>query len=85
MRAQPVNGVMQTDHSAGVCLHLGSAGERCYRPAMIGGFCEKHDPERISRSPLALARMAAALLLLFAFLWPLIADVVRELQHWLHK
>jgi hypothetical protein len=28
-------------------------------------------------------RLAAALLLLFALLWPLIADVMREFRHWL--
>jgi len=73
---------MQTGYSAGTCLHLGAGGTRCYRPAAAGGFCEKHDPERESRSPLALVRLAAALLLLFALLWPLIADVARELRHW---
>ena len=83
MRAQPVNGAMQTGYSAGTCLHLGASGTRCYRPATVGGFCEKHDPERQSRSPLSLVRLAAALLLLFALLWPLIADVMRELRHWL--
>jgi hypothetical protein len=62
---------------------LGAGGERCYRPATLGGFCEKHDPERESRSPQSLARLAAALLLLWALLWPVIADVVRELRHWL--
>jgi uncharacterized protein DUF5763 len=85
VRAQPVNGAMQTGYSAGTCLHLGASGKRCYRPATSGGFCEKHDPERQSRSPLSLVRLGAALLLLWAVLWPVIADVVRELQRWLHK
>jgi hypothetical protein len=85
VRAQPVNGAMQTAYSAGTCLHLGTSGERCYRPASSGGFCDKHNPERESRSPLSLVRLAAALLLLFALLWPLIADVARELHRWLHE
>ena len=46
MRAQPVNGAMQTDEVTPKCLHFGPAGKRCSRPAAIGGFCEKHDPER---------------------------------------
>ncbi len=83
MRAQPVNGAMQTDGVTPKCLHLGPAGKRCSRPAAIGGFCEKHDPERTATPGLPLLRMAAAVLLLFALLWPLLADVVRELRSWL--
>jgi hypothetical protein len=83
VRAQPVNGAMQTGYSAGTCLHLGAGGTRCYRTATAGGFCEKHDPERTSPSAFSLGRLAAALVLLWALLWPVIADVVRELRHWL--
>ncbi len=83
MRAQPVNGVMQTDEVAPKCLHFGPNGKRCSRPAAIGGFCDKHDPERAAPPDLPLLRMAAAVLLLIALLWPLLADVVRELRSWL--
>ena len=73
---------MQTGHSTGICLHLGAGGKRCFRPALAGGFCERHDPERTSRSAFSLVRLAAALFLLWALLWPVIADVVRELRQW---
>ena len=83
MRGQPVNGATQTGHSAGICLHLGAGGERCFRPAAAGGFCERHDPEGSSKPAFSMVRIAAALLLLWALLWPLIADVIRELRGWL--
>ena len=83
MRAQPVNGAMQTDLLDGTCLYLGADGKRCFRPAAIGGFCEKHDPERSSRHAVSLVRVAAALMLLWVLLWPVIADAVRELRRWL--
>jgi hypothetical protein len=51
---------------------------------METGFCERHDPEQTSRSAFSLVRLAAALLLLWALLWPVIADVVRELRQWLN-
>ena len=83
MSTQPVNGAIETGHSAGTCLHFGTDGKRCYRAATISGFCERHDPERTQRSAFSLVRLAAALLLLWALLWPVIADVVRELRGWL--
>lgn len=83
MGLQPVNGSQQTARFAGTCLHLGADGERCYRPALASGFCEKHDPEFRSSAPGSWLRAIAALLLLFALLWPLISDVLRELRGWL--
>ncbi len=79
MRAQPVNGAMQTGDVGPVCLYLGANGRRCERVAVQGGFCERHNPERESKPLISVARVFAALLLVFALLWPLIADVLREM------
>jgi Family of unknown function (DUF5763) len=70
---------MQTGVGGPACLYLGPDGRRCERPAAEGGFCKRHDPERESKPLVSLGRIFAALLLVAALLWPLIADVLREI------
>jgi len=68
----------------GPCLYLGPAGERCTRPALAGGFCEKHGlGGRVEafRNP---ARILAALAGIVALLWPYVSDLVREIMRWAH-
>jgi hypothetical protein len=71
---------MKTDAGASTCLYFGPDGKRCERAAAEGGFCEKHDPERTSRPLVTLLRIAAAVMLLVALIWPLLADFLRELR-----
>ena len=64
----------------GPCLYLGPAGQRCKRLALEGGFCALHQPGSPTpvRSAVSPRRVGVALTIL-ALLWPILADVVREL------
>lgn len=66
-----------------LCLYLGPAGERCYRPALDNGFCPSHQP---NASPGALRdasrsrkKKAAATVGIIAAFWPLIEELIRQL------
>jgi hypothetical protein len=64
----------------GPCLYIGPAGQRCSRSAVEGGFCPRHrigEPSEAPNRPV-LKRFIAVIGVLVA-LWPLIADLVREL------
>jgi hypothetical protein len=73
----------------GPCLYLGPAGERCTRPAMEGGFCARHrrsgskyaeGPGEDSRFRLELTpKRLGALIAAAAALWPIVADLVKEI------
>jgi hypothetical protein len=66
----------------GPCLYLGPAGQRCSRRALEGGFCARHQPEARRFAGLSVAqisRRAVAIFGLLAVLWPVLADVIREL------
>jgi hypothetical protein len=66
----------------GPCLYLGPAGQRCDRRAFDGGFCARHQPGGSGVSALSLpqiSRRGAAVIGLLAVLWPVLADVVREI------
>ncbi len=80
---ETVNGEIRTSSSSGTCLHIAHSGERCTRPARFGVFCERHDPQATPRPMMPLVRMAAAVFLLMVFLWPLVADLVREIARWI--
>jgi len=69
----------------GPCLYLGSAGERCNRPALPGGFCDKHRAGQRSlpmRNPARILAVAGAIV---ALLWPYVEDVVHEIFRWMHS
>jgi hypothetical protein len=69
----------------GPCLYLGPSGQRCDRPALAGGYCEIHRP---GGSLLARAapskRILAVIAAIAGILWPVIADLVREIVRWMH-
>jgi hypothetical protein len=73
-------------HDLGPCLYLGPAGQRCNRRAVEDGFCARHQPGGIPLAGLSIpqfSRRALALFGLIAVLWPVLADVIRELIRWL--
>jgi hypothetical protein len=65
----------------GPCLYLGPAGQRCSRRAVEGGFCARHQPDgsQVLSIP-QVSRRTVALLGLLAVLWPVLADLIRELM-----
>jgi hypothetical protein len=70
----------------GPCLYLGPGGERCDRRAVRDGFCVKHLPGAIGeRIATPSKKVIAALLAISGLLWPLLADIVRELLRWVHS
>jgi len=64
----------------GPCLYLGPAGQRCTRPAQEGGFCAVHQPEGpAGGKPGATPRRVGVIMAILALLWPILADIVREI------
>jgi hypothetical protein len=64
----------------GPCLHFGPAGERCSRRAVEGGFCERHQiGGGQALSVQQISRRALAAIGVIAMLWPVLADLIREL------
>ena len=65
------------------CLYLGPAGQRCSRRAVEGNFCPRHQPGSGGQFPglsvPQISRRTVAMLGLLAVLWPVLADLVREL------
>lgn len=73
---------VQTDQ--GPCLHFGSAGQRCDRRALEGGFCSKHQPasQMGANRPLSaqqISKRALGVAGILAVLWPILFDVIREI------
>jgi hypothetical protein len=71
----------------GPCLYFGPAGQRCNRRAVEGGFCSRHQPDSGQFQGLSvpqISRRTVAILALVAVLWPVLADIVRELMRLLH-
>lgn len=83
MRVQPVNGESSPARYTGICLFLGRNGKRCPRSALTEGFCRRHASERTMQPTLPLARLAVAVVVVTAFLWSLVADLLREVSRWL--
>ena len=73
-----------TDQSRyyGPCLYLGPGGQRCERPSREDGFCDRHAPEGSSGAWASPVRIAAAILLLLATIWPLLVRLLREISAW---
>jgi hypothetical protein len=64
----------------GPCLYLGPAGQRCDRRAVEGGFCSRHQPGAIREAlRTQVPRRTLAVIGVLAVLWPVLADLVREL------
>jgi hypothetical protein len=63
------------------CLYLGPGGQRCDQAALEGGFCPAHSRGEAEQGPswLSLAKRAAAVIATLALVWPILADIVREL------
>jgi hypothetical protein len=70
----------------GPCLYLGSQGQRCSRPALIGGFCSRHqsNAETAEARSRGVPRIAAAGIGILAALWPIIFDILRVIIRWIH-
>jgi hypothetical protein len=69
----------------GPCLYLGAQGQRCLRPALVGGFCSRHQSGLDAAKPGAggLPRMAAAGIGILAALWPIVFDLLRIIIRWI--
>ncbi len=64
----------------GPCLYLGPAGQRCERRALEGGFCLRHQPgDGVKLSATQVTRRTVGIVGLLAVLWPLLADLIREI------
>lgn len=69
----------------GPCLYLGPAGQRCYRPAVKGGFCALHQPGAAAiRKVGKPAKWLAAIGGIVGVLWPYIYDFLHELFRIFH-
>jgi hypothetical protein len=66
------------------CLYLGSRGQRCSNPATADGFCTKHQPGVAKASSGTASRLAAGIGILAA-MWPVLADLLREVLRWIHS
>lgn len=73
----------------GPCLYLGPQGQRCGRRALRDGFCSNHLPGSAAsinaKSSAPSKKIIAALIAISGLLWPLVADIVREVLRWLHS
>jgi hypothetical protein len=72
------------NYDQGPCLYLGSKGQRCSNPASAGGFCAKHQPGGAKAATGTASRLAAGIGILAA-MWPVLADVLREVLRWIHS
>ncbi|MGH9714691.1 MAG: DUF5763 domain-containing protein [Candidatus Acidiferrales bacterium] len=72
----------------GPCLYFGPAGQRCSQRATANGFCARHQPDsRFLResggirpaAPLLSPKRVGVIFTILALLWPVLADIVREL------
>ena len=78
--------VGEGDADQGPCLYLGPGGQRCERRALAGGYCASHRPGAINLPKVARSkRTLAAILAASGILWPYLADLVREIVHWMHS
>ena len=64
----------------GPCLYLGPSGQRCGRRAVAGNFCARHQPGASQTLSLPqISRRGVAAIGLLAVLWPVLADLIREI------
>ncbi len=72
----------------GPCLYLGPRGQRCGNPAISGGFCARHEPSELGGPKVAsrgVSRVVAAGIGILAAMWPILADLLREVLRWIHS
>jgi hypothetical protein len=69
----------------GPCLYLGPNGQRCSEPALVGGFCSKHQPGAAKVARRVLPRVVGAGIGILAAMWPVLADLLREVIRWIHS
>ncbi|MFZ1974987.1 MAG: hypothetical protein WAU89_19235 [Candidatus Acidiferrales bacterium] len=72
----------------GPCLYLGPRGQRCGNPAISGGFCARHEPSELGGAKVAsrgVSRVVAAGIGILAAMWPILADLLREVLRWIHS
>jgi hypothetical protein len=72
----------------GPCLYLGPRGQRCGNPAASGGFCARHQPSELGGAKVAsrgVSRVVAAGIGILAAMWPILADLLREVLRWIHS
>ncbi len=72
----------------GPCLYLGPRGQRCGDPAVSGGFCARHQPGELGGPKVAargVRRVVAAGIGILAAMWPILADLLREVLRWIHS
>ena len=68
----------------GPCLYFGPSGQRCDRRAIEGGFCSRHQPGGgQTLSVPQISRRTVGVVGLLAVLWPVLADLIRELIRFL--
>ncbi len=72
-------------HDQGPCLYLGPRGQRCHNPAIAGDFCTRHQPGGTPAASRNIPRAAAAGIGILAAMWPVLADLLRELFRWIHS
>ncbi len=69
----------------GPCLYLGPAGQRCYQPAVNGGFCAAHQPGATPRAKMGKrGKLLAAIAGIAGVVWPYVYDFVREIIRIFH-
>ena len=76
--------VKSPESDLGPCLYFGPAGQRCDRRALEGGFCSKHQfASQLGGSPSLSGQQISKRVLgvagILAVLWPILADVIREI------
>ena len=90
-------GVAPTDRKnsddQGPCLYFGPQGQRCDRRAVADGFCRRHLPAQLGEASQPgvarsgskpFARVIAVGIAMFAALWPVIAELLREIFRWIN-
>lgn len=90
-RRGPNGRVTPSAADLGPCLYFGPAGERCDRRAVSGSFCSRHQPAPLG-SPTAgrslsipqVSKRALGAAGIIAVLWPILADLIREILRLLH-
>ena len=90
-RRGPSGRVTPSAADLGPCLYFGLAGERCDRLAVLGSFCSRHQPAPLG-SPTAgrslslpqVSKRALGAAGILAVLWPILADLIREILRLLH-
>src|ERR1700691_4554760 len=85
--------IRKTSSDQGPCLYFGPQGQRCDRRAVADGFCRRHlsaqlgetaQPGVARSGSKPFARVIAVGIAIFAALWPVIAELLREIFRWIN-